>query len=158
MALFMGFVFTVQGFAQNQNAQGKTKKTVAFERYDQSYFIKSNAGLKDEGSFLVLTNQDDFDAVFGAAATMNNNKFLSQGFFDTKLIVVTNKAGNFMRKYDVKRVAEKNGKLYVWYNTSDKKMSGSWNTFMSLAVAKGKYKEIVFMENGQKIAEVPVED
>ena len=156
IVLFLGLVFVSQGTAQTQNAPAATRKAVAFERYDQSYFIQNDAGLNDDGSFLVLTSQNDFDLVFGTAGTMRNSKFLPKNFFDTHMVLVTNKKGNFLREYEVKQVVEANGKLYLVYTTVDGQPGRYSNSaYMSVAVPKGNYKEIVFIENGKQIAVVP---
>jgi hypothetical protein len=159
IALFLGLVFVVQGAAQTQSAPAKTRKAVAFERYDQSYFIRNDVELDDNGSFLVLTSQNDFNLVFGTAVTMRNGKFLPKNFFDTHMVLVTNKRGNFLRKFEVKQVVQANGKLYLWYTTTDGQPgSGGFNAYMSVGVPKGDYQEIVFVENGKKIATVPYID
>lgn len=142
------FLFAADGMAQTVKTGKSTP--VNFQTYD-SYFEKNNSGLKGEKSYLVFTNQSQFDKIFGAAAVMGQNNFLPDEAFKTKIIVAVIKHGGSLRKYnDVKVTAEK-GKLMVWYTAKDDAPgSATFNSPLILGVDKGKYKEVVFMENGKK--------
>ena len=146
------FLFVVDGAAQT--AKNGKNVAVEFQKYD-SYFVKNNAGLTGEKSYLALANQTSFDKVFGAAATMGQNNFLPTDAFKTKIIVAVIKNGGGLRRYaDVKVTAEK-GKLIVWYDTKDDAPgSATYSSLLILGIDKGKYKEVVFMENGKKAGTV----
>jgi hypothetical protein len=128
-------------------------KAVDYTRY-QSYFEKNNSGLKGTVSYLVITNQREFDRIFGAAAVAGS-EFLPEGAFKTRLVVTTIKRGNSIREYKVKQVAADKGKLFVWYDAEDRAQGdATFSSPLILAVAKGNYREVVFMENGKKAGAV----
>jgi hypothetical protein len=142
------FIFVADSMAQNMKA-GKNTSPVEFQKYD-SYFEKNNSGLKGKTSYLILANQVQFDKVFGSATTMEQNNFLTPDVFKSKIVFATIKRGS-MRHYDNVKVTAENGKLFVWYNAKDDAPgSATFSTPLILAVDKGKYNEVVFMENGKK--------
>jgi hypothetical protein len=143
------FALTVCGFAQ----AAKTANTAAPVNFQEfhSYFAKNNSGLKGERSYLALSSQKQFDRVFGPAATMGPNSFLPTDAFKSKVVVATIKRGGALRRYDNVKVTGERGKLFVWYDAKDDAPgSATYNSPLILAVDKGKYKEVVFMENGKK--------
>jgi hypothetical protein len=147
----IGFLFVQESAAQNSKAA-----EVKFERYT-SYFEKNNSGLKGDASYLVLKKQRDFDKVFGAGATMGENSFMPDGAFDSMIVAAAIKRGSKVRTYDNVQTEVENGKLYVRYSTYD--MSAGNATFSSpliLAVPKGKYKKIIFVENGKEVKSLSV--
>jgi inhibitor of cysteine peptidase len=144
------FAITVCGFAQT--SAHKTANAAASANFEQfhSYFEKNNSGLKGDKSYIALTSQKQFDKVFGPAATMGPNSFLPTDAFKSKVVVATIKRGA-LRKYDNVKATEEGGTLFIWYDAKDDEPSSA--TFRSpliLAVDKGKYKQVVFMENGKK--------
>ena len=147
--------FIQQNAAQNRRVENKAAE-VGFQKYD-SYFEKNNSGLKGGVAYLVLRNQNEFDKIFGTAATMGNNSFLPDGAFDSMLVVATVKRNSSLRKYEVTQTAQENGKLYVRYNTVDEKPStATFSSPLILTVPKGKYKKIVFVENGKEVKSVNI--
>lgn len=156
-AMLSVFVFAFTCAAQNKQTGDLSRSAVAFERYE-SYFEKNNSGLKGEKSYLAVGSQKRFDGIFGAAATMDDNNFLPDDAFKSKIIVATIKRGSLRKYEDVKITAEK-GKLIVSYKVKDDALSSA--TFSSpliLAVAQGKYKEVVFMENGKRVGKAKLEN
>ena len=146
------FIFVADGMAQNMKA-GKNIGPVEFQQYD-SYFEKNNSGLKGETSYLVLANQEQFDKVFGSAATMGQNNFLPPDVFNSKIVLATIKRGS-MRHYEDVKVTTGNRKIFVWYKAKDDAPgSATFSTPLILAVDKGKYNEVVFMKNGKKAGTV----
>jgi hypothetical protein len=48
-----------------------------------------------------------------------------------------------------------NGKLYVRYNTTDKESkTTTYSSPLIVAVPKGNYKKIVFVENGKEVKSI----
>jgi hypothetical protein len=142
------FMFVADGMAQNMKAV-KSAPPVEFQQYD-SYFEKNNSGLKGKTSYLVLANQEQFDKIFGSAATMEQNNFLPPDVFKSKIVFATIKRGS-MRHYDDVKVTAEKGEIFVWYNAKDDAPgSATFSTPLILAVDKGKYSEVVFIENGKK--------
>lgn len=139
----------------NGAAQEVKGETIAFQQYS-SYYEKNNDGIKGDKIFLAIADRQRFDKIFGAAATMGQNNFLPEGVFDSKIVIATVKRGSLRRYEDVKVTAEKNN-LIVSYNAKDDAPSSA--TFRSpliIAVDKGKYKSVIFMENGKRVETVKI--
>jgi inhibitor of cysteine peptidase len=149
-ASFVLFALTVYGFAQaNANKTASAAAPVNFQQFT-SYFEKNNSGLKGDRSFLVLTSQNQFDKVFGPAATMGPNSFLPSDVFKSKVVVAAIKRGA-LRKYDNVKATGERGTLFIWYDAKDEEPgSATFSSPLILAVDKGKYKQVVFMENGKR--------
>src|SRR3954462_8566219 len=82
-----------QAFAQ----EGGEEHDVDFQRYESGYFEKNNSGLEGEKSYLVLTDKEEFDKVFGPAPRAGQNNFLAPDTFESKIIVATIKRGSMRR-------------------------------------------------------------
>ncbi len=136
--------------AQAPARAGGDERDLQFRRYDGSYFEKNNSGLRGERSYLVLTDQAQFDRVFGAAARMGNNTFLPADAFENKIVVAAIKRGA-MRKYSDVAVTEENGVLLVSYTATDAAAgAATFSVPLILAVDKGAYSGVVFVENGER--------
>lgn len=156
VSTLMLFALAVCAFAQTNSSKiGSKSVPVNFQRFE-SYFENNNSGLKGDKSFLTATSQNQFDMIFGSAAVMGQNSFLPENVFTTSLVVAAIKRGAMRTYSDVKVMAE-NGKLFVWYTAKDAApSSATYSSPLILAVAKSKYKEIVFMENGKKAGSVKI--
>ena len=142
------FIFVADSAAQNVGAGGNISP-VEFQQYD-GYFEKNNSGLKGKTSYLVLADQGQFDKVFGSVGTAGENNFLTPDVFKSKIVVAAIKRGG-MRHYTDVKVTTQNGKLYVRYAAKDDAPgSATFSSPLILAVDKGKYGEVVFLENGKK--------
>jgi hypothetical protein len=155
-ACFVIALVVMPARAQNQKAHNTVREqsAVNYHQY-RSYFEKNNSRLKGVVSYLVITTQREFDRIFGAAATSGDNEFLPDGDFKSRLVVATIKRGNSIREYKVKQVAADKGKLFVWYDTEDHSQgSATYSSPLILTVARGNYREVVFMENGKRAGSV----
>ncbi len=118
-----------------------------------SYFESNKSGLKGDVSFLTFSDAKSFDQVFGPAAVMRKkSKFLPKDAFGSKLVVAVIHRGNKVWHYDVEKVTADKGTLYVQYRA--KPEGGGGATFASpliVAVDKGNYSSVVFIENGKKV-------
>jgi hypothetical protein len=77
---------------------------------------------------------------------------LPDNVFDTKIVVAAIARGLFIRRYDVTKVTAKNEKLYVWFDIKDIERDDSlYNSPLILAVDKGDYSQIVFMQAGKQV-------
>lgn len=151
IAALITLLFVVEGLAQKK---GESEREIESQRYD-SYFEKNNSNLKGNTSYLVITTQNQFDKVFGVAATMGQNNFLPDEFFNSKLVVAAIKRGDSIQTYELERVIEKKGKLYLSYKTKKKEAKGAfYSSPFIIAVDKGNYSQVVFIENGKKVKAV----
>jgi hypothetical protein len=131
-------------------------KEVKFEVHD-GHFEKNNSGLKGDSSYLVFTDRDAFDKVFGIARVIGKQNFVPKDAFDKKMVVAVIKRGNAVTEYKVEKVTADDGTLYVKYTA--KMGTAGTATFASpliLSVDKDKYTEVVFLENGKKVEKVKV--
>jgi hypothetical protein len=146
--IIIALIVVADSAAQNTGAV-KNIGTVEFQRYD-SYFEKNNSALQGNTSYLVFARQEQFDKVFGAVPMGESNSVLPSDVFKSRIVVAAIKRGNLRHYADVKVTAQK-GRLFVWYAVKeDAPNSATYSTPLILAVDKGKYKEVVFMENGKK--------
>lgn len=149
----VALLFPTYGLAKTRKVGGETP--VDFARYT-SYFENNTSGLRGQKSYLVIDNQKQFDRTFGPAATMGTNSFIPDHAFQTKIIIAAIKRGN-LREYSDVKVAEKNGILWVSYTTKDSPPgSATYRSPLIIGVDKGKYKEVVFTENGKRAGTVRV--
>jgi hypothetical protein len=122
------------------------------------HFEKNNSGLKGDSSYLVFTNREAFDKIFGVAATMRKQNFVPKDAFDKNLVVAVIKRGKAVTEYKVEQVTADDGTLYVQYTA---KMgdpgSATFASPLILSVDKDKYKSVVFIENGKKAETVKIE-
>jgi hypothetical protein len=128
------------------------ERNLDFQRYDSSYFERNDTGLRAQTSYMVFTSQAQFDKIFGAAATGGQNDFLPDNAFNTKVVIAAIARGNFLRTYDSPKVTTKNGKIYVWYKVNDRQQeSATYASPLILAVDKGRYSQVIFMQNGKRV-------
>lgn len=140
-----------QAFATDTKTAGPERK-LEFKRYDSSYFERNDTGLTSETSYLVFTSRPQFDKIFGLAPTMGQNHFLPDNTFDTKIVVAAIARGHFLRKYVDPKVTATRGMIYVWYKIKDAQQnSATFASLLILAVDKGQYSGVVFMEDGKRV-------
>ncbi len=117
-------------------------------------FESNKSGLKGDASYLVFTDRAAFDAVFGAAFTMGKKpNVVPKEAFDKKMVVAVIKRGDVLFEYKVSQVTTDDGTLYVEYTATAKGDAGGTAKFASpliVSVEKGKYTDVVFIENGKK--------
>jgi hypothetical protein len=152
--LYLFAVIALSFAAQASARGGSEERALDVQRHDSSYFEKNNSGLKGEKSYLVLTDQQQFDRVFGPAAKMGANAFLPRNAFETKIVVAAIKRGT-MRRYSDVSVTEENGVLLVSYTATDAKPdSATYRVPLILSVERGEYGGVIFVENGERVGVV----
>jgi hypothetical protein len=131
-------------------------KEVKFEVHG-GHFQKNDAGLKGDASYLVFTDREAFDKVFGSAATMRKQNFVPKDAFDKKMVVSVIKRGNAVTEYKVEKVTSDEGTLYVQYTAKTGAAgSATYASPLIVSVDKDKYTAVVFLENGKKVEKVKV--
>jgi len=120
-----------------------------FQLYNGYIVNKASAGLKSEKSYFVLADQEQFNKVFVKfGGYLPKLVLLPPDTFETKVVIATIRAGNRRLYSDVKVVA-KNRVLLVSYTAEDAG-EGSFLTPLILTVDKGKYRAVIFTENGER--------
>jgi len=162
--IILTIVFLVAAFtmAPAQKSAAAAERKVEFQSYAKAnYFERNDSNLKGNASYLIFTNLEKFEQIFGYATSMGNNHFLPDNVYDSKLVVAMIKRGNSIYIYDLKKVTVKKKELYVWYNVAPDKSSTtaatpgddshSWNSGCFLTVDKNNYTKVIFMENGKRV-------
>lgn len=131
---------------------------VEFKTYARPYFEKNNSGLMGDQSFVAITDQATFDKTFGVGFVMGKKPdLIPKDAFDKQFVVSTIKRGP-VYTYSEVSVTGADGVLYVQYS-ADTKGAGGTARFASpliVAVDKGKWKSVVFVENGKKVGTAEV--
>jgi hypothetical protein len=141
--------------APDREEAAKGKK-VKYERYN-GYFEKNSSGLTGGSSYLVFTNRDAFDKVFGVARVIGKQKFLPKDAFEKQAVVAVIKRGKAITNYKVDGVTADKGTLTVRYGAKmEEPGTATFATPLILSVPKGKYKSVRFIENGKKAETVKV--
>jgi hypothetical protein len=117
------------------------------------HFEKNNSGLKGEASFLVIADAKMFGDVFGIGRTMGPKpNFVQDKTFEAKVVIATIERGNKMVTYKVDKVTADDDTLYIAYTSTAKEATtATFNSPLIVSVDKGKYKTVVFIENGKKV-------
>jgi hypothetical protein len=122
------------------------------------HFVRNDARLKGDASYLVFTNRDGFDKVFGTGAVMRKQNFVPRDAFEKKMVVAVIKQGKAITEYKVDGVTADEGTLYVRYTAKAKGNGGSadFASPLILSVDKDEYRTVVFLENGKEADKVTV--
>jgi hypothetical protein len=126
---------------------------VEFKTYARPYFEKNNSGLMGDTSFLAITDQATFDKTFGIGVVMGKRpEVLPKDAFDKQLVLSVIKRGP-LYTYSEVSVTGADGVLYVQYSADTKGAGGTakYSSPLLVAVEKGKWKSVVFMEGGKKV-------
>jgi hypothetical protein len=132
---------------------------INFKAYSAPYFVRNDTALKGDEAFVVFSDKAAFDKNFGVGFVMGTRKedLLPADTFDKKRVVVAVKHGNAPIKYQVQIVTAKGDNLEVRYTTTAGKAgSATFASPLIVAVDRGKYKEVVFIENGKKVGTAEV--
>ncbi len=118
------------------------------------HFESNKSGLKGDASYLAFADKAAFDMVFGVAFTMGKKPNVEpKDAFEKKIVVAVIKRGDAPFKYQVMQVTEAGGTLYVEYTAKADGAATASARFASpliVSVEKGKYTNMVFIENGKK--------
>jgi len=124
------------------------------------YFEKNNSGLKGEASYLAIKDRETFDKAFGVAFTMGKKpNVLPVNAFDTRIVVAAIKRGGQVWEYKVEGVTADHATLTVRYGATSKDGSGAqFASPMVVSVARGPYKNVIFIENGKEVGKVSLHE
>jgi hypothetical protein len=123
------------------------------------YFESNQSGLKGPESFLVITDRAKFDATFGIGVVMGRGvEVLPANAFDSKIVVAAIHRGKSVWTYKVEGASTRDGVLTLRYHAETKEAGGSasFASPLIVAVPKGDCKTVEFIENGKKVATVPI--
>jgi hypothetical protein len=128
---------------------------LAFDTYS-GYFV-SNKFEPDAGeSFVVITDQEQFDKVFGVAFVMGDKSHrLPKDAFKSVMVVAAIKRGSAVVEYKVASVTEAKGVVELRYaTTSTKSDTATFACPLIVSIPKGDYKAVQFVEDGKAVKKV----
>jgi hypothetical protein len=158
LLIAVSVALTLPGFAPAADDKEEAKgKKVDFEVY-KPYFEKNNSGLKGEPTYTILQTRESFDKVFGPARVMGKQKFLPKDAFEKQMVVTAIKRGSTLWMYKVENVTADEGTLYIQYEAKgEESKTAKYKSPLIVAVDKGKYKKVIFIENGKKVSTLDIE-
>jgi hypothetical protein len=150
LALFAVALAVVPCLCADDEAKGKK---IDFEVYDLHY-EKSNEDLKGDVSFVAIPDQETFDKYFGPVPKAEGKtKAMPKEAFKTKVVASMIKREPKAWDYKVQKTTVDGDTLYVQYETKliKDRLKINLSSPLIVAVDRGKYKSIVFIENGKKV-------
>ena len=148
-------IFAAAGFLAASAMAADTKGTKVDYQVHDGHFESNKSGLTGDASYLAITDKAGFDKLFGSAAVMGKKyNWVPKDAFEKKMVVAVIKRGDAPVGYKVDQVTMADGKLTVQYTAAAIGAAGGSAKFASpliLTVDKGKYSEVVFVENGKQV-------
>ena len=145
----------VGGLVQQTSAAEPTK--LSFDTYS-GYFVSNKFEPDAAESFLVITDQERFDQVFGVAFVMGDKSHrLAKDAFKSNIVAAAIKRGSAIVEYKVEGVTVKDGVVELRYTTTEKKSdSATFASPLIVSIPKGEYKSVEFVENGKLVKKVEI--
>jgi hypothetical protein len=136
----------------------ETDGNLAFDTYS-GYFVSNKFEPDAAHSFVVVTDQDRFDEVFGVAFVMNDKAHrLPKDAFKTLMVIATIKRGNAFWEYKVEGVTEDQGVVRLRYKATSKKTPATtYSCPLIVSVPKDKYKAVEFIEGEETVKMVELD-
>jgi hypothetical protein len=120
------------------------------------YFVSNQFEPNAAQSFRVLTDQAQFDKVFGIAAVMGDRSHrLAKDAFASSIVIATVKRGPAVWTYKVESITERRGVVTLRYTATAKTSdSATFACPLIVSIPKGAYRAVRFVENEQPIKRV----
>lgn len=128
---------------------------IGFDAYTKGYFVRNDSGLEGEVSFLALTSEAAFDAVFGFGALMGRQlDTLPPDAFDASIVVAVIHRGDAIWTYQVDGVDVHDHDLRVSYRAHQGEPSSSCRFTSPLIVRLPRHgnANVQLIENGEPVA------
>jgi hypothetical protein len=122
------------------------------------YFVSNQFEPDAPESFVVISDQQQFDRVFGVAFVMGDKAHrLPKDAFQSLLVVAAIKRGKATWEYKVEGVTQKDGVVELRYTTTETKSdSATFACPLIVSIPKGQYTAIRFVENGKPVKQVEI--
>ena len=136
--LKVAFLLVVMGwFGQSVLAADPVK--LPFDTYS-GYFVSNKFEPDAAESFLVITDQGQFDKVFGVAMVMGDKSHrLPKDAFKSNIVLAAIKRGKAYWEFKVEAVTEANGVVELRYTTTEKKSdSATFACPLIVSIPKGR--------------------
>jgi acylphosphatase len=130
---------------------------LSFDTYS-GYFVSNKFEPDAAESFLVITDQEGFDKVFGVAFVMGDKSHrLAKDAFKTLVVVAAIKRGNAVVEFKVEGVTLIEGVAELCYTTTEKKSdTATFACPLIVSIPTGEYKAVQFVENGKAVKKLEV--
>ena len=130
---------------------------LTFDTYS-GYFVSNKFEPDAAESFVVITDQEQFDKVFGVAFVMGDKSHhLPKDAFKSLMVIAPIKRGSAVVEYKVDGVTVKDGVVELRYTTTSKKSdTATFACPLIVSIPKGEYKAVQFVENGKAVKKVEV--
>jgi hypothetical protein len=132
-----------------------------FKTYS-GYFVSNKFEPDAAESFVVITDQKQFDQVFGVAMVMGDkSQRLSKDAFLLKMVVAAIRRGNAVWTFKVEGVTVNDGVVRLQYASKVKKSVFATMTFacpLIVSIPKGNYRAVEFIENTKLMKTVEIEE
>jgi hypothetical protein len=132
-------------------------KALTIDTYS-GYFVSNKFEPDATASFVVISSQEQFDQVFGAAFVMGDKSHrLPKDAFQSLLVVAAIKRGKATWEYKVEGASQKAGVVELRYAATETKSdSATFACPLIVSIPKGQYKAIQFVENGKPVKQVEI--
>ena len=154
----IAFVLIVVGW-MGQPVRAADETALAFDTYS-GYFVANTFEPDAAESFVVITSQEQFDKVFGAAYVMGDKSHrLPKDAFKSNIVLAVVKRGKATWEYKVQQATLNDGTVELKYAATSKPSDpASFACPLIVSVPKGSYKAIQFVENGQPAKKLEMEN
>jgi len=107
---------------------------------------------------VVAKDQQQFDAVFHVASVMRDTSHrLPADAFQSLMVIAPIKRGKASWQFAVESVTESKGVVELRYKATSKPSdSATFTSPLIVAITKGNYKSIQFIENGNSVKKLDV--
>ncbi len=147
LSVFAGQVVTVAAAESSR---------LTFDTYS-GYFVSNQFEPNAPASFLVITNQKQFDKVFGVAMVMGDKSHrLPENVFKSNLVLAAIRRGNAVWTFKVESVKIDDGVVELHYSAvSQKSDTATFACPLIVSIPRGPYKSFVFVENHKAVKTLP---
>jgi Tfp pilus assembly protein PilE len=128
------------------------KVKLTFNTYN-GYFVSNQFEPDATESFAVITNQAQFDKIFGVAMVMGDKSHrLPADAFKANIVLAVVKRGDAVCEYTVKDATLDDGVLTLRYSTVSKKSdSATFASPLIVSIPKVKHTAVQFIENEKPV-------
>jgi protein tyrosine phosphatase (PTP) superfamily phosphohydrolase (DUF442 family) len=157
----VGLFRDVRGFkaASSVTPTRTTGAKLTFDTYS-GYFVSNKFEPDAAESFVLVSDQEQFDKVFGVAFVMGDKAHrLPKDAFKSLMVVAAIKRGNAVVEYKIEGVTIKDGVAELRYTTTSKKSdTATFACPLIVSISKGKCTAVEFVEGGKAVKKVEVSD
>ena len=148
----------IRGLKSEAGESQRPKVAIPFDTYS-GYFVSNKFEPNVAQSFVVISDQEQFDKVLGVGFVMNDKAHrLPKDAFKTLMVIATIKRGNAFWEYKVEGVTVDGGVVQLRYKATSKKTPATtFSCPLIVSIPKDKYKAMEFIEGDEKVNTVELD-